>query len=95
MTTPTIPELRYHDRVMSPEPQNLSLAEVVARLREGRVVEVQLEPGDWTRAAEEAPPEYQRISVSVDIAAVKAAYKATGQLPDGFVAERTSSLRIA
>lgn len=49
----------------------------------------------FTGRAEDVPEPYRRIAVSIDLAAVKAEYKATGTLPDGFVAERGTSLRIA
>lgn len=49
----------------------------------------------WTRTPEEAPEEFRRVTVSVDLAAAKAALKATGALPDGFTVERGSHLRIA
>lgn len=49
----------------------------------------------WTDLPGAAPEKYQRISVSVDIAAVKADWKRTGELPAGFVIEKGSHLRIS
>lgn len=42
-----------------------------------------------------APEKYQRVTITVDVAAAKADYRATGELPPGFVAERGSHLRIS
>lgn len=49
----------------------------------------------FTGAPDAAPEQYRRVTVSVDLAAAKADYKSTGTLPDGFVVERGTSLRIA
>jgi len=49
MTDTTLPELLYRGVPMRAEPVNVSLADVVTALYEGRIAEVQLEPGDQTR----------------------------------------------
>lgn len=47
----TIPELLYHGKAMSAEPENMPLAAIVDALHHGNPVIAKLEPGDGTHYA--------------------------------------------
>jgi len=48
----------------------------------------------WTGDPEEIPEAFKRVEVTVDGPAAHAYYKAHGKLPDGFVVERGTHLRV-